>query len=101
MLREFTHPNEDYPYSKIQCLAQVMAGAGQDHPGSETGWFGGRGLIGADVLAAFQAALPNAKWVDVENDLCALRAQKTPLNCSNPLCLQNCGVGFSRRRERD
>ena len=78
VLREFTHPNEDYPYSKIQCLAEVMAGAGQDIRAVKRVGLGGRGLIGADVLAAFQAALPNAKWVDVENDLCALRARKTP-----------------------
>jgi Xaa-Pro aminopeptidase len=35
-------------------------------------------LIGADLLSAFRAALPSTEWVDVENDLCLLRAQKTP-----------------------
>lgn len=34
--------------------------------------------MGADVRAAFGRALPEAEWVDVENELCDLRAQKSP-----------------------
>lgn len=33
--------------------------------------------MGAAILAAFQAALPGVTWVDVENRLCELRAQKS------------------------
>jgi Xaa-Pro aminopeptidase len=78
VLQEFTHPGEDYPYARIQSLQDILI---------ETGWqistigrvgLGGRGLIGADLLAAFQSALPDVEWVDVENDLCSLRAQKSP-----------------------
>jgi Xaa-Pro aminopeptidase len=59
-------------------LAEVLAEAGQDTRAVRRVGLGGRGLIGADVLAALQAALPKAEWVDVENALCALRARKTP-----------------------
>jgi Xaa-Pro aminopeptidase len=36
------------------------------------------GLDGGDVLAAFKAALPKAEWIDVENPMCDLQAQKSP-----------------------
>jgi Xaa-Pro aminopeptidase len=38
---------------------------------------GGGGLIGAGLWAAFLAALPGVEWVDVESNLCNLRAQKS------------------------
>jgi Xaa-Pro aminopeptidase len=60
VLREFTHPNEDYPYSRIQSLAEIMAELAQGAP------------------AALRAALPGVEWVDVEDALCDLRAQKSP-----------------------
>jgi Xaa-Pro aminopeptidase len=33
---------------------------------------------GADLLASWQQALPGVQWVDVEADVCNLRAQKSP-----------------------
>jgi Xaa-Pro aminopeptidase len=77
VLREFTHPEEDYPYSTIQPLREILAELGLQAVVKRVG-LAGRGLIGADVLAALQAALPAAEWVDVENALCGLRAQKSP-----------------------
>ena len=77
VLRELTHPDEDYPYSRIQSLTEVMAEIGGTSAARRVG-LGGRGLIGADVMAAFRAALPAAEWVDVENVLCDLRARKSP-----------------------
>jgi Xaa-Pro aminopeptidase len=77
VLREFTHPDEDYPYSTIQPLREILAELGLQAVVKRVG-LAGRGLIGADVLAALQAALPAAEWVDVENALCGLRAQKSP-----------------------
>ena len=73
VLQEFTHPDEDYPYSNIQSLTEIMAETEVRRVG-----VGGRGLIGADIMTAFRKALPKAEWVDVENALCDLRAQKTP-----------------------
>ena len=78
VLREFTHPNEDYPYSKIQPLTEILSEIGQDLSAVRRVGLGGRGLIGAGLLTALQAALPDVEWVDMENALCDLRAQKSP-----------------------
>jgi Xaa-Pro aminopeptidase len=78
VLREFTHPDEDYPFAQIQSLADVTAGLGRGLSAAKHVGLGGRGLIGADLMAAFRDALPAAEWVDVENALCDLRAQKSP-----------------------
>ncbi len=78
ILAEFTYPNEDYPFSRIQGLSEILAEIGQDFSAVRRVGLGGRGLIGADVLAALQAALPGAQWVDAENALCSLRARKSP-----------------------
>ena len=77
VLREFTHPDEDYPYSVIQPLSVIIAETGQGAAVKRLG-LAGQGLIGADLFAALRGVLPQAEWVDVENDLCDLRAQKTP-----------------------
>lgn len=77
VLREFTHPDEDYPYARIQSLQDIIIETGWEIPTIKRIGLGGRGLIGADLLAAFQSALPDVEWVDVENDLCNLRAQKS------------------------
>lgn len=77
VLRELTHPDEDYPYARIQSLAEVMAEIGGASSARRVG-LGGRGLIGADFMAALRIALPAAEWVDAENALCDLRAQKSP-----------------------
>jgi Xaa-Pro aminopeptidase len=78
VLRELTHPNEDYPYARIQRLAEILPEVGLDDRGVKRVGVGGRGLMGADFLAALQAALPGASWVDCEDALCDLRAQKSP-----------------------
>ncbi len=78
ILRELTHPDEDYPYSEIQNLAEIIAEIGQDLSAVRRVGLGGGGSIGADLLTAIKSALPGVEWVDVENNLCALRAQKSP-----------------------
>ncbi len=77
VLWEFTHPDEDYPYSTIQSLAEVAAEAVSDLSAVRRVGLAGRGLMGADVWAAFKSALPQAEWVDVENAMCDVRAQKS------------------------
>ena len=77
VLREFTHPNEDYPYAKIQPLAEIMAEIGRGASAARRVGLGGRGLIGADLMAALRAALPDVVWIDVEDALCDLRAEKS------------------------
>ena len=75
VLREFTHPDEDYPYTKIEALKDVAASLA---PGLSSGRIGlaGRSLMGADVYASFKAALPG-EWVDADRELAALRAVKS------------------------
>lgn len=77
VLREFTHPDEDYPYAKIQSLAEIMAET-VDLQAVRKAGLAGRGLMSADLVTAFKKALPEAEWLDVENALCNLRAQKSP-----------------------
>jgi Xaa-Pro aminopeptidase len=77
VLRELTHPDEDYPFARIQSLAEVMAETGGASAARRVG-LGGRGLIGASLMEALEAALPAAEWVDMENALCELRSQKSP-----------------------
>jgi Xaa-Pro aminopeptidase len=78
VLQEFTHPDEDYPYATIQGLVEIAAEVVADVTSVRKVGLAGRGLMGADILAAFQAALPESRWVDVENLMCDLRAQKSP-----------------------
>ncbi len=78
VLREFTHPDEDYPYSTIQSLAEVAAEAVSDLAAVRRVGLAGRGLMSADLWSAFQKALPQAEWIDVENAMCDVRAQKSP-----------------------
>jgi Xaa-Pro aminopeptidase len=78
VLREFTHPNEDYPYSKIQGLVEIIADLRQNVLSLRRAGLAGRDLINGNLLQALQAALPQLEWVDVENAMCDLRAQKSP-----------------------
>ena len=78
VLREFTHPDEDYPFSRIQGLSEVMADLGHTPQSVKRVGLAGRGLISSDMMAAWQAALPNLEWVDMENALCDIRARKSP-----------------------
>ena len=78
VLREFTHPNEDYPYAKIQPLAEIMAELGQGAPAAQAGWPGRPRADRRRPDGGLRAALPDVAWVDVEDALCDLRAQKSP-----------------------
>jgi Xaa-Pro aminopeptidase len=78
VLREFTHPDEDYPYATIRGLAEVVAAALTDVSAVRRVGLAGRGLISAGFWESLQKALPHVEWVDVENEICALRAQKSP-----------------------
>jgi Xaa-Pro aminopeptidase len=78
VLREFTHPNEDYPFSEIQSLAQIISELGMDIGSLKRAGLAGRGLISGDLIRSLGSALPDLEWVDVENALCDLRSQKSP-----------------------
>lgn len=76
ILREFTHPDEDYPFSIIQGLHEVVSEV-IDAEVRRVG-LAGRGLMAADLLASFHSALPQAEWVNVESAMCNLRSRKSP-----------------------
>ena len=78
VLRELTHPDEDYPYSHPQGLAEIIAGFVTDMTAVRRVGLGGRGIMSADILHALESALPRVEFVDVENALCGLRARKSP-----------------------
>jgi Xaa-Pro aminopeptidase len=77
VLRELTHPDEDYPHSVISGLAHVLADVGLSAGSPRRVGLAGRSLIGADLLRALETAMPGADWVDVESDMCGLRARKS------------------------
>jgi Xaa-Pro aminopeptidase len=78
VLREFTHPDEDYPYSNIESLADVTASVAGDKGQVRRVGVAGRSLMSADTASALAAALPTAAWLDIEHAICNLRAVKTP-----------------------
>ncbi|MGE5373848.1 MAG: M24 family metallopeptidase [Bacteroidota bacterium] len=75
VLREFTHPGEDYPFSKIQSLAEILAE--MDIRTLKRAGLAGQGLISSSLLHSLKSALPGLEWVDMENDLCDLRSRKS------------------------
>ncbi|RKX88242.1 MAG: hypothetical protein DRP58_01005 [Spirochaetes bacterium] len=77
VLEEFTHPDEDYLYTEIRSLKEIISGlAGLNQNITRIG-LAGRGLIGADLLKSFEAAFSSAEWLDIETEMCSLRAVKT------------------------
>jgi len=78
VLREFTHPDEEYNYSVIESLAEILtAGFGNLQAIRKVG-IAGRSLMSVDLLMAFQSTLATAEWLDVEKDVSMLRAIKSP-----------------------
>jgi Xaa-Pro aminopeptidase len=77
VLEAFTHPDEDYPYSDIQGLSEIVPDVIGDVGLVKRVGIAGRGLMGCAILFAFHEAL-DAEWVDIENAMCDLRAVKSP-----------------------
>ena len=77
VLRELAHPDEDYPYSVIQGLGDILESVGMETRSLRRAGLAGRGLMGADTLRALEAALPGVEWLDVETAVCDLRAVKS------------------------
>jgi len=78
VLGEFTHPDEDYPFSNIQSLAEVLNDVVGARRAIRTLGIAGRGLMSADLYTAFQSALPDVRWLDLETPVAMLRAVKSP-----------------------
>jgi Xaa-Pro aminopeptidase len=79
VVREFTHPDEEYPFTTLVSLQDAVAEAAER--ASQTP--DRVGLAGLDLMPvkihnALSQALAGVKLVDAENTLTALRAIKTP-----------------------
>ncbi len=74
----FAHPDEDYPYATIHDLAAILAEMTGGPATVRRVGLAGRGLMSVDFLRAFEQALPQAVFVDVETAMCELRARKSP-----------------------
>jgi Xaa-Pro aminopeptidase len=77
VLREFTHPDEDYPFSKIQGLAEIVAEVTRNPKSVRCAGLAGKSLMNAELSESFRKALPSAQWMDVESAMLTLRAIKT------------------------
>jgi Xaa-Pro aminopeptidase len=79
VIREFTHPDEEYPFTALVSLLDVV-----DEATARAGQTPSRvGLAGLELMpfrihAALGQALPGVELVDAENALTNLRAIKTP-----------------------
>lgn len=78
VLAEFTHPDEDYPFSTIQSLTEIVLEVFPNLQAIQRVGLAGRGLMSYDLFQVFQQTLPHAHWLDIENIMCDLRAVKSP-----------------------
>ena len=79
VIREFTHPDEEYPFTSLVSLRDVVYEAAE-RAGALPHRVGlcGLDLMPAGIHRAWQEALEGVEWVDAERLLTALRAIKTP-----------------------
>ena len=75
VLEEFTHPDEDYPYTRLESLADVIASVTDPAQCKRMG-IAGRSMIPYDLLDVCMKVLPG-EWVTVDEQMGALRAVKT------------------------
>jgi len=75
VLQEFTHPDEDYPFTVIESFTQILAGTKMPSP-KRVGVCGSS-LMSAALLGALKTALP-VEWVDSDIPFANSRGVKTP-----------------------
>ena len=96
VLKEFTHPDEDYPFTHIQPLIEILTDLGWKADDMRRVGIGGKALMNANTMRAFEDALPHAQWQDVEIDLCGLRAVKSTAELAvirHAYCIAEIGLG--------
>ena len=74
ILEEFTHPDEDYPFSDIRSLSEIILDFTREPP-RKVG-IAGSALMPGELLARFKKTL-DVQWVDVESALSGLRSVKS------------------------
>jgi len=75
VLREFTHPDEDYPYATIESFTEILTAAKIAAP-KRVGVCGSS-LMSYQLLSSLKSALP-AEWVDSDVPFANSRGVKTP-----------------------
>jgi Xaa-Pro aminopeptidase len=78
VMQEFTHPDEDYPYSTIHSLHDILHDLYDDLSSIRQVGVAGRALMNGDLEGRLHATLPDAAWLDVDQQVCMLRAVKSP-----------------------
>ena len=76
VIREFEHPYVDFVHTKFETLKQVVSDLIDPDKIRRIGIAGGS-LMGAYTYQKFVDTFPGAEWVDVEYDVCMLRAVKS------------------------
>ena len=74
VLKEFTHPDEDYPFTEIQSFAEILRSLKLGSP-RRVGVCG-RSLMNAGVYNALYSSLP-VEWLDADEYIYSVRAIKT------------------------
>ena len=75
VLRELTHPDEDYPFATIEGLGEIV-GSLVDPASIRRMGIAGRSMIPYALLRSFIDVLPG-EWADVDEQMGALRAIKS------------------------
>ena len=101
VLREIAGPNEDYPYARIQPLAEIMAEMRQGAPHGEAGWLGQKRADRRRPDGGAAGCPARREWVDVEDALCDCRPEVARRDHGDPPRLQDRGSGVSGRRGCD
>ena len=76
VLKDFTHPDHDYPYSEAENLVDIVSSIIDPKSCKKMG-IAGRSLISHDLFELFQKVLPG-EWVTLDEEVGMLRAIKTP-----------------------
>ena len=75
VLQELTHPDEDYPYTKIEPLKDIVSSLADPASIKRLG-IAGRSMISYDLFQSFKDALPG-EWVSMDEQMGELRKIKT------------------------
>ena len=76
VIREFTHADEDYPYTVIEPMAQIVEE--KIATAVHRIGLGAKGRMGAELFEAICAAFPEAEFVNVDKPLEEMRGIKSP-----------------------
>ncbi|MBM3706609.1 MAG: hypothetical protein FJW66_08810, partial [Actinobacteria bacterium] len=77
-IREFSHPDEDYPYSRIFSLKTLLKEKSKKLGGIKRVGIAGMDLINYEFYLILRNAFHEADFINIDKDLTMLRAIKSP-----------------------